>query len=106
MFVRKKKIIQEFGKGGKQGVTQVHYVSNYNAMNNPYSATFNPSWKNYRNMSWNNQIVMKAPLKFSTQENKSSLEELFQLANNTNQFMTETKTNFKNQSDAIRNLET
>ena len=50
---------------------------------------------------------MKPPLGFSPSDNKSSIEEaLIQLANNTNQFMIETKTNFQNQATAIRNLET
>ena len=45
---------------------------------------------------------MKPPPGFSPSDNKLSLEEaLIQLANNTNQFMTETKTNFQNQVVAI-----
>ncbi|MCI84733.1 hypothetical protein A2U01_0106011, partial [Trifolium medium] len=30
----------------------VNYVANYNKNNNPYSATYNPGWKNHPNFSW------------------------------------------------------
>ena len=86
---------------------QVHYVSNYNRQNNPYSVTFNPGWKNHPNLSWNSQNVMKPPPRFSPLDNKSSPEEaLIQLAKYTNKFMTETKTNIQNQVAVTHNLET
>ncbi|XP_015382977.2 uncharacterized protein LOC107175761 [Citrus sinensis] len=34
---------------------QAHYVSNFQRkQNNPYSNTYNPSWRNHPNLSWNN----------------------------------------------------
>ena len=34
---------------------QAHYVSNFQRQqNNPYSNTYNPSWRNHLNLSWNN----------------------------------------------------
>jgi hypothetical protein len=86
-----------------------HFVSNYSRQNNPYSATYNPSWRNHPNFSWNNQTLMKNPVMPSSSEHmkeKSKLEEaMTQLANNTSRFMTETKTNLQNQAASIRNLE-
>ncbi|XP_061981417.1 uncharacterized protein LOC133701500 [Populus nigra] len=86
-----------------------HFVSNYSRQNNPYSATYNPGWRNQPNFSWNNQTVMKNPTMPSSSEHmkeKSKLEEVMtQLANNTSRFMTETNTNMQNQAASIRNLE-
>jgi hypothetical protein len=80
-------------------------VSNYSRQNNPYTATYNPGWRNHPNFSWNNQIVMKNPAIPSSSEHmkeKSKLEEaMTQLANNTSRFMTETNTNLQNQAALI-----
>ncbi|XP_022858334.1 uncharacterized protein LOC111379224 [Olea europaea var. sylvestris] len=90
-------------------VEQAHFVANYNQQNNPYSATYNPGWKNHPNFSWNNQNALKPPPGPSSSDppkEKSTLEEaMAQLATNTNRFIIETKTNFQNQAASIQNLE-
>ncbi|KAH9668785.1 hypothetical protein KPL70_021515 [Citrus sinensis] len=75
--------------------------------NNPYSNTYNPSWRNHPNISWNNtQNALAPPPGFQPQEKKSNLKDvLTELTTNMSQFMTKTETTFQNQSASIRNLE-
>ncbi|CAL9012887.1 unnamed protein product [Prunus brigantina] len=72
-----------------------------------YSNMYNPGWRNHPNFSWSNtQNVQRPPPGFLAQEKKINLEDaLSQLTMSTTQFMTETKTQFQNQSASIRNLE-
>ena len=56
---------------------QAHYVSNFQRQqNNPYSNTYNPSWRNHTNLSSNNtQNTLALPPGFQPQEKKSNLED-------------------------------
>ncbi|CAL9018499.1 unnamed protein product [Prunus brigantina] len=89
-------------------VEQVNQVAEFNRQrNDPYSNMYNPGWRNHPNFSWSNtQNVQRPPPGFLAQEKKINLEDaLAQLTMSTTQFMTETKTQFQNQSASIRNLE-
>ncbi|CAL9016475.1 unnamed protein product [Prunus brigantina] len=89
-------------------VEQVNQVVEFNRQrNDPYSNMYNPGWRNHPNFSWSNtQNVQRPPPGFLAQEKKINLEDaLTQLTMSTTQFMTETKTQFQNQSASIRNLE-
>ncbi|XP_021831504.1 uncharacterized protein LOC110771504 [Prunus avium] len=89
-------------------VEQVNQVGEFNRqINNPYSNTYNPGWRNHPNFSWSNtQNVQRPPPGFPAQEKKINLEDaLTQLTMSTTQFMTETKTQSQNQSASIWNLE-
>ncbi|CAL2240361.1 unnamed protein product [Prunus armeniaca] len=87
---------------------QANMVNTYRRPgNDPFSNTYNPGWQRHPNFSWGNtQNVQKPPPGFLPQEKKINLEDaLTQLTMSTTQFMTETKTQFQNQSAFIRNLE-
>ncbi|KAL6312313.1 hypothetical protein AAG906_004968 [Vitis piasezkii] len=86
---------------------QVNYVANNQRQYNPNSNYFNQGWKNHPNFSWsNNAHVQKPPSGFQSQENKPNLEEVFtQFMQKTNDFIDDTKANFRNQGASIRNLE-
>jgi len=75
-------------------------LSNYNQHNNPYSATYNPGWRNHPKFLSGNQNVLKhqsIPPSSEKLKEKSTLEEaMTQLADNTN---------LQNQAASIRNLE-
>ncbi|KAL5544977.1 hypothetical protein UlMin_008761 [Ulmus minor] len=116
----------------------VNYVGNYNARNynsgnynrgnNPYSNTYNPSWRQHPNFSWSNQVGqgsnnpnrpinpnLNAPPSFqqqqdqrtqfqahappAPQERSNSLESMMKA------FMTKTESHIQNQGVALRNLE-
>ncbi|KAH9768811.1 phosphatidylinositol-3-phosphatase myotubularin-1 [Citrus sinensis] len=85
---------------------QAHYVSNFQRQqHNPYSNTYNPGWRNYPNLSWNNtQNTLAPPPGFQPQEKKSNLEDaLTQLTTNIQHgsLPSNTETNPKEQVNAI-----
>ena len=86
---------------------QVNYVANSQRQYNSNSNYFNQGWKNHPNFSWsNNTNVQKPPSSFQSQENKPNLEEVFtQFVQKINDFIDDTKANFRNQGASIRNLE-
>ena len=86
---------------------QVNYVANNQRQYNPSSNYFNQWWKNHPNFSWsNNANVKKPPSNFQSQEKKPNLEEVFtQFIQKTNDFIDDTKANFRNQGASIRSLE-
>ena len=86
---------------------QVNYVANNQRQYNSNSNYFNQGWRNHPNFSWsNNAHVQKPPSGFQSQENKPNLEEVFtQFMQKTNDFIDDTKANFRNQGASIRNLE-
>ena len=98
-------------------VDQANYVRQYtrNANNNPYSATYNPGWRNHPNFSYGNKnvVVRVPPMQFQGQTSKPqpqpssiNLEEaLTKFALNTNTFVGETRANFKNQASQLHDLE-
>ena len=101
---------------------QANYVSNFSRQqNNPYSNTYNPSWKSHHNFSWNNNQNIQKPPPPGFQQNqqqppekKSSLEDALtqlsmttqQLSMTTQQFITKVEFTFQNQAASIKNLET
>ena len=82
---------------------QVKSVANNQRQYNPNSNYFNQGWKNHSNFSWsNNANVQKPPSNFQSQEKKSNLEEVFtQFIQKTNDFIDDTKANFRNQGTSI-----
>jgi hypothetical protein len=100
---------------GQAPPEQVCYMNNNNAPN-PYSNTYNAGWRNHPNLGWGNNN-MQRPVQGQPnqppQEKKSNLERMMEtLTANTlglqaesKSFQIETRTNFKNQSASIHNLE-
>src|ERR1051325_6412151 len=66
--------------------------------NNPYSNTYNPGWKNHPNFAWKDQ-QQQAPQK---EEWEVAIEKM---AAHTSQFQEETRSNHRNTTAAIKNLE-
>ena len=79
---------------------QANFVGNFNRQqNNPYSDSYNPSWKNHPNFSWNNthnaMPTQRAPQPH--REKKVDLEKMMaKMAEHTNNFMAETKIALQN----------
>ncbi|XP_050890469.1 uncharacterized protein LOC127095883 [Lathyrus oleraceus] len=79
--------------------------------NNPYSNTYNPGWKNHPNFSWKDQQgnVQQQPhqQQFQQQVPRKADWELAieKMAAQSSQFQEETRSNLKNTSASIKNLE-
>ncbi|KAG8501202.1 hypothetical protein CXB51_003340 [Gossypium anomalum] len=82
---------------------QVHYMGNNNfrSQNNPYSNTYNASWRNHPNFSWDGQGNQRPqnPLGFQQppyqQEKKLNLEEML------SKFISVSKSRFQNTETAL-----
>ena len=89
----------QFQNNRGQGQFQRNQV---NPQNNPYSATYNPGWRNHPNFSYKNQNALIPPTngpQAPPQEKKSDLEELLKSYINSNE------TRLKNQEVSLKHLE-
>ncbi|XP_024195919.1 uncharacterized protein LOC112199095 [Rosa chinensis] len=105
---------------------QVNFVGQPRQKYDPYSNTYNPGWKDHPNFHWNNndnvvqptQGVYNTPPGFQAprqqayqqappqQASSKSLEDMLKdMALHTSTFMQETKAQFKEQGQSIKNLE-
>ncbi|XP_040375186.1 uncharacterized protein LOC121052996 [Rosa chinensis] len=105
---------------------QVNFVGQPRHKYDPYSNTYNPGWKDHPNFRWNNndnvvrstQGVYNTPPGFQAprqqahqqappqQASSKSLEDMLkEMALHTSTFMQETKAQFKEQGQSIKNLE-
>ncbi|XP_024022668.1 uncharacterized protein LOC112091966 [Morus notabilis] len=94
----------------------VQFVGNYNRQANMNSNYYHPGLKNHPNFSWAGNHGPSSsskpmfppgyPPQAPPQEKKPNLEDLVaQMASNTNQLITETRTQLQSQAASIRNLE-